>query len=221
MTVDMPLSTTHTHYHRPPSQAITQPSPTQLSDREADNSPLTSPQPKPDLPPFHTPQGDPVPPRASPVAVSGNEEAQHVSPCETSTAPKSLDEGSDDDESLFVEEVPAAVTSQVLDSRVLLSASSEDLSSSDVETDLSADPPIEESLEIDDIDDDEDEESLSLDGSIAYQLDDLMSKLREASSVEYKLSSSNRVLSDFPNQTSSILMYEDLPYLEPELVQQK
>ena len=120
-----------------------------------------------------------------------------------------------------VEEVPAEVENQVMESSVLLSARGKDLSPSDVEAGLPTcgieDPPIEESLDSEESDA---EDEVSLDGSIARELEDLMLNLRKASSVEYRLTSSNRVLSDIAGHPS-FLMYEDLPTdFEPELAQQ-
>ena len=109
---------------------------------------------------------------------------------------------------------------QVLDSSILLTPSScSDLSPSDMEASLPIeDPAIEEGSEVEDSDD---EDTFSLDGSIAKELEDLMSKLSEASSVEYRLSSTNRVVSDVVDQSyPSYLLYEDLQDFEPETAHQ-
>ncbi len=152
---------------------------------------------------------------------SGGESSQ-VHPSGVSSSPCdsfSLQES----DSPLVEEVPLEVENQVLESSALLSASpsGQEFSPGDVEANLPTcpieDPPIEEGSELEDSDDEVD--SISLDGSIARELEDLMSKLSKASSVEYRLSSSNRVMSDFPDHPS-YLMYEDLPDFEPEIVQQ-
>lgn len=186
----------HTHpYHRPSSQAIFPPSPALEPRATTDSPPLSQPSSPAEL-------------ASCPVSP----------PLETSSTPHDPHgRASLSPDSHLVEEVPAEVENQVLDSGVLLSSldREEDLSPSDVEGDLPTCPLEDQEGEEGCVSDSEEtEESLNLDGYIATQLEELMSKLSEASSAQYKLSSSNRVMLDSPELPEAMypqeVMYEDL-----------
>ena len=108
--------------------------------------------------------------------------------------------------------MPTEVTDQVLDSGVLLSSldKEEDLSPSDVEVEGHDLPTLDE--DEGEMEGEESEEGVNLDGYIAAQLEELMGKLSEASSVQYRLSSCNMVLSDSPPDPypQELMLYEDI-----------
>ena len=111
-----------------------------------------------------------------------------------------------------VDEVPVEVENQVLASGVLLSSPHREgqLLSGDLESALPTCPSeeedeqgAEEGAEL------EEEDGSGLDGYVARELEELMSKLSEASSMQYKLSSSNMVICD-SDQPELPVLYEDM-----------
>lgn len=218
-------------YHRPKSAPIVKSSP-EPDTKVADKSPQPTPRKLEKSPPLVA-RGPP--PLGEAVALSsvGSQEsdsntealqhfsldvnaspslalcdAQADSPVEEVPPSASLVEEIPPSASL-VEEVPAEV---VINSSAMLSSSEDTPSLSDVEeTGLSAgsieDPPIEED------DEEEEGEEVDLDHYITKELEELMAKLSEASSVEYRLSSSNRVI----YYEGQEWFYQDLTGTEPRM----
>lgn len=110
-------------------------------------------------------------------------------------------------------ELPVEIE-KVLDSNILLSSSN---ISPDISVYSMKDPLVGESFEESDNDGESDSESTSLDSDIAKDLEELMSKLSESSSKEYRLSSSNRLIIDAEEELVfwGDLMDYDLPVGQP------
>lgn len=199
-------------YHRPPSLVIGSSS-QDLVPKVADNDThlASPPPPSPKLTPTELELVSSSPPLLNPDTPrdAATHPASMASPLPGAAGEDSDPPPSSSQASSFVEEVPAEVEKQVLDSSMLLSESpssspqAQDVEEVDLPTCPIEDPPIEESCE-------SDQEDSSLDNYIAKELEDLMSKLSEASSVEYRLSSSNRVIADYGEHSG--VMYEDMAF---------